>query len=213
MQNSLEQTVIRTRQYWYIDGFIEMLTGVVFILLATLNALSGWIEPLPAAGLFIGIGFPVVILGGILLGGRVVKYFKNRITFPRTGFIQYAQPEPSIRRKKAIKAGAVSGVISILFGIFASGFNPSVITIGTGLLIAIMMVVFAVRIPLKRFYITALFTVFFGIIGVTFKLEPPFQTAILLFGTGITLISSGLYSLSKYLAATQPSDTGAGEAR
>ena len=155
MQNSIEQTVIKTRQYWYIDGFNEMLTGVVFLLLAGLNAFSGWTEPSLTAGLFVGIGFPLVILGGIFIGGRVVKYLKNRVTFPRTGFVQYIQPEPSVRRKKAIKAGAVSAVISILIGIFASDFNPAVITVGTGLLIAIMMVVFAVRIPLKRFYLTS----------------------------------------------------------
>ena len=41
MNETIKSTIERTRQYWYIDGFSEMLTGLVFLLLGTINILSG----------------------------------------------------------------------------------------------------------------------------------------------------------------------------
>jgi hypothetical protein len=211
MQNTIEQTMQRTRQYWYIDGFGEMLTGVVFLLLAVINVLNGLFASLPIAGLFVGIGYPLIILAGTIGGRKLVKTLKEKFTFPRTGFVQYIQAAPSARKKRAITAGVVAFSVSVVTFVFTRGLDTQWITLGTGLIIAAFMVYLAVQVPLNRFYMLAAWTVIISIIATWLPVNDTFQTAILLGGVSLGWLASGIYALKKYLENSQPVDAGTGE--
>jgi MFS family permease len=211
MQNSIEQTIQRTRQYWYIDGFGEILTGVILLLLAILNLLSGLMISSPIAGLIISIGYPLVVLAGVIGGRKFVRTLKEKFTFPRTGFIQYNQPAPSIRKKRAITAGTVAFSISILTVIFARGLDDRWVTLGTGLIFAAFLVFFAMQIPLTRFYWLAAWSVAVSIVAGMLPVAGAFQTAILLGGISLGWLAGGGYALKTYLDNTQSTAPGIGD--
>jgi hypothetical protein len=211
MENSIERTIQRTRQYWYIDGFGEILTSVILILLAVLNAISGLPMFSSISGLFISIGYPLIVLIGVIWGRKLVKTLKEKFTFPRTGYIQYIQPAPSIRRKKAITAGMIAFAISFLTVIFTRGLDDRWLTLGTGLIFAAFLVYFALQIPLNRFYWLAAWAVAISIFAGWLSVDAAFQTAILLGGIGLGWLVSGLYALKSYMDNTQSVDTETGE--
>jgi hypothetical protein len=114
MNNTIESTIHRTRQYWYIDGFNEILTGLIFLLLGAINCISGILSPSMGSAVMVGIGYPLVILGGMFAGRIWVRMLKEKITYPRTGYVKYIQPERSSRAKRMVTAFFVAFVVSII---------------------------------------------------------------------------------------------------
>ena len=52
----------------------------------------------------VGVGYPIIILGGMFAGRGWVRSLKEKITYPRTGFVKYIQPERSLRSKRTVTA-------------------------------------------------------------------------------------------------------------
>ena len=210
MNKTIKATIERTRQYWYIDGFNEMLTGLVFMLLAGINYISGVIEPSPLSAILVGVGYPAVILLAITAGSRLVNRLKTRYTYPRTGYVQYIRPEPGERRKRAIKTGVISAVISIVIITILSGLNPEIYVVTTGSLISLFMLMFAMRIPLPRFYLAALWTGAATILTFLIKIDLSNKMVLLLAASGLGLVASGAAALIHYIGHTHPAAPGTG---
>jgi hypothetical protein len=210
MNSTIKNTLERTRQYWYVDGFNEMLIGMVFLLLAGINHISGILDPSPFSAILVGVGYPVIILLSITLGGKLVNKLKSRYTYPRTGFVKYIRPEPSERRKRAVKTGVVSAVISIFILMVLSGLNPMVYIFSTGAFLTLLFVVFAARIPLPRFYLMALWSMVVIVLAYFSGFSFVEKMVLLLAGNGIGLLVSGFLVLVTYLNNTSPADADLG---
>ncbi len=211
MNNSIKSTIERTRQYWYIDGFNEMLTGVIFLLLAAISYIGSTFEPSPLSAILVGAGYPAVILLGMTAGRKVVNQLKTSITYPRTGYVQYIRPEPGERRKRAIRAGMISAVTAILVITILNRMNPMFYVITTGSCIALFMVMLAARIPLPRFYGLALWTALLTLTSTQLLIGIPNRLVILLAGCGLGLVVSGIFALTHYLNHTEPASPMEGE--
>ncbi|NMB53432.1 MAG: hypothetical protein GYA15_01920 [Leptolinea sp.] len=203
MNKTIENTVQRTRQYWYIDGFTEILTGVVFLLLGGINCISLFYAPSVGSAVLVGVGYPLVILGG-MFGGRVwVRSMKEKITFPRTGLVEYIKPERGPRVKRAVTAMFVAFAVSILTMIISRGLEPFWIVLGTGLLIAIFTAYLAFQIPLNRFYFLAGWVVAVSYVSARLSISEDMQMAVLLAGTGFGFLAGGIWALAHYLQQTR----------
>jgi hypothetical protein len=178
------------------------------LLLAAMNVLSEMVAPSSVAALYVGIGYPLIILIGAIGGRRLVKTLKEKITFPRTGYVQYIQSTPSDRTKRAVTAGAVAFVVSIATFVIARGLDARWVTLGTGLIIAAFIVYFAVQIPLNRFYLLAAWAVIIGFFAAWLPVSETFQTAILLGGISLGWLAGGMYALVRYIHETQPAVPG-----
>jgi hypothetical protein len=204
MNETIKSTIERTRQYWYIDGFNEMLTGLVFVLLAGINSISGPLEPSVYSAILVGVGYPAVILLATTVGARLVNNLKTRLTYPRTGYVQYIRPEPGERRKRAITSGVVSMVVAIAAITLLSGQNPRIYVITMGSLIALFMIMFALRIPLPRFYLAGLWTILVTIAAYYLDISLSNRMVLLLAGSGLGLVVSGAGALYHYMNHTHP---------
>jgi len=200
----INETIKRTKRYWYVDGFSEIGIGLLLVAIILFNYAAGqvrqtWLQ----IGLFV-IGLPALII----LGGRgmswIVSRLKEKYTYPRTGYVSYRARTGSRRWKRVL----LSGIIGLLVGAATS--------LLTGRLPAVYQLLFvAITIALTYTYIGYALGLlrFYGIAGATLALSGIlilFRSSGMDFylpfflGQGTIWIVSGLLTLSRYLRTTRP---------
>jgi hypothetical protein len=208
MTTTIKSTIERTRQYWYIDGFSELLVGAIFVMLGFLNGAALIIHPSMGSAVIVGIGYPLVILGGVLFGNKWVRSMKEKVTYPRTGYVKYFQPERPTRRARMIKAFVIAFMVSIVTNVILSRLDPFWIVLGTGLIIAAFVVYMAAQIPLNRFYILAGWIAAVSLMAASIPVADDMQICLLLAGTGLGWLTGGAASLVTYLRDNPLESTG-----
>ena len=197
MNRDFEQITKRTRQYWFSDGFVEIINGVIFLLLgiyfyvqSTLPDGSIWLFLLQA-------GLVILLVGAMFLGRRLVNVLKIRFTYPKTGYIGF---RPAPKQKRWITAG-VSSLMAVLIVVL---FNTMPVSLNwlpaiTGFIVAAFWLISASRVGLLRFYILAAGSMVLGT-GISFAKPGILQgVAAYYFAMGVFLIGSGGLTLSRYL--------------
>jgi hypothetical protein len=204
----IEKIEKRAAQSFFDDGFVEIAIGLIFVLLSA-YFYSQTIIPKGSSinAVLMGL-FIIVLVSSNFLGSRFVRFFKRRITYPRTGYVEFKKKEPNPRRRAsaAIAAGIIGASLAALFGLSSS--VRSVIPALYGFLIGIAIFFIANRIRLVRFFIlsaiSALIGVAIAVAGVD-EIKGAFLFYLLF---GVAIISSGLATLIIYLRRYPRSDAG-----
>src|SRR5215212_191695 len=140
-ENKLNKTYLRTIQYWFEDGIVELgigslflLLGIYFYLQATLEN-KVWVEQLSAS-------FALVFILGWYLIDSFIRSAKERITFPRTGYVAY-KPDKSNKKLVRLVLAIVVGVLvsAGLLVVFSSRSLPidNLLPAATGLTITLVL--------------------------------------------------------------------------
>jgi hypothetical protein len=197
MKNNLEQITKRTRQYWFSDGFVEIVNGVIFLLLGVYFYVQ---YSLPSGSLWLFLlqaGFVILLIGAIFLGGRLVNILKTRFTYPRTGYIGFRTPP---KANRWISAGLALLMVILLLALFnATPISLNWLPATTGFIIAAFWLISAARVRVLRFYFLAVMSMILGA-GLSFAHIGVLQgIAAYYSGMGLILIGSGGLTLAKYL--------------
>jgi len=224
MNENIKEPIRRTRAYWYVDGLYELGNGVFFILLGIVLLIEASAPKDSSFANLMSLLRNLVLIGGTISVSLLVQAAKNRLTYPRTGYIIYPQAKG---RKFGLYLGiglAFSAVVScgIVIGIMVIpalqtmiAYMPFWLMIGLGLFIGGLYLSWGSRTGLRRFYGLALLGT---ITGLTLALPARGLTIFkgsryLLIGPGIFLIImgiglciSGATTLRSYLKHTQPLD-------
>jgi len=90
MNTSIDSAIKAGRGYWFVDGFTEMLTGVVFVLLGGVLVLRGMAPQDSFLAMLASMASDVALIKvfGLLTAGLTVWWLKDRFTYPRTGFVR-----------------------------------------------------------------------------------------------------------------------------
>jgi hypothetical protein len=90
MEKQIESAMKRGRGYWFVDGFTELLAGVLFFLLGGIALLSGMVPPSSFLSQFISLAESAAIVKflGLILAVLGLWWLKDRFTYPRTGFVR-----------------------------------------------------------------------------------------------------------------------------
>ena len=206
--NEIRDVERRTRQYLYEDGFIEMAAGVFFLLLGGYFFAS---DSLPAAShlkSWLDASMILVILAGVYLVGRLVRFLKFRITYPRTGYVAYKKKEPTPRRRAA---AAVSGAIIASAFTVLIAVSPSVregLPALTGLLGALACYLFARRTGVTRFHILAAASAIIGLAVALAGIGDIKGVSLYYAALGVAVIVSGLVAFSLYLRRSRTDGEG-----
>lgn len=197
MKNNLEQITKRTRQYWFSDGFVEIVNGVIFLFLGVYFYVQ---SALPSRSLWLILlqaGFVVLLFGTIFLGGRLVNILKTRYTYPRTGYIGFRPPP---RTNRWIAAGVALLMVILLLALFnATPISLNWLPATTGFIIAAFWLISAARVRMLRFYLLAAMSMILGAwlsfahIGILQGIAAYYS------GMGLILIGFGSLTLAKYL--------------
>ncbi len=108
VERHLHQAQRRTVQYWFEDGLAELVIGGSFFLMGLSFALIGAV----ARPRLLTLLPPALMLGFVLAGPRLIKKGKERLVYPRTGYVSFARP-PRRRRFLAPVVGLVTASLFI----------------------------------------------------------------------------------------------------
>lgn len=159
-QNPIDKTIQRTRQYWYIDGLAELVFSAVCLLIAFYFYLQVTIPPETLAGGILNSALALILVGIILLGRRLIHKLKERLTYPRTGFVAFTAPTMKRRYLTAgiaMLMGAIVGALTVNEPA-SLAWMPAI----TGLLFGGLLLFTGYKIGLLRFYLLSVAAVLLG---------------------------------------------------
>jgi hypothetical protein len=140
MDTDLKKVERRTIQYWYEDGIWEMAFGMMVLFLgiyllgyALISMKSLWL-------VLWSIGTLPVFIFGVRFVRRAVRLLKEKLTYPRAGFISYRRPDGRKRPRRFSLVGGLAGIAGALaYSLSRNSGGFSWYLAGFGLLFALML--------------------------------------------------------------------------
>jgi hypothetical protein len=154
----------RAFQYWYVDGTFEFFFGGICLVMAVYFYIQNLLAESWASNLLIVV-FLVMMLGGGWLINRLVMALKERITFPRTGYISFPRKTGFSRRRLALFMGGLSGMIATLLTLLLANQSADFdwMVTASGLIFGAVVTYMGFRTGATRFFVNALLSFAFGI--------------------------------------------------
>jgi len=195
----IEKIEKRTVQSFYDDGLVEIAIGLVLVLLSAYFYSQTILPKGSSVSAILTALFIIVLVSSNFLGSRFVRFFKRRITYPRTGYVAFKRKEPSPKRRAAaaIAAGLIGASVATLYGLSSSikTLMPAI----NGLVIGIAVFFIANRIGVLRFYLLAAASSIIGVAIAAAGVEELKSFFFYYFFLGATALISGLIALIVYL--------------
>ena len=154
-----------------------------------------------------GIDYPgqiIIILGAGLLARWAVPRLKERLTYPRTGYVEYQRPVRSRRLARVFMAGLLGFAITVLTAFLGRGLPERLWSFFIGLTLALAFAYLGARIGLPRFYALAGFSLLLGAAGSWLNLPDPWSAAFIFGLEGLAWLVCGALVLRHYLRSTRP---------
>ena len=199
MTEDLKHSQLRTVQYFFVDGSFEVGFGFLCLILAvffyTETRVEGWVSGLVDGSLVL------VMIGGAWLINRLIKQIKERITWPRSGYITYTRPEGRRRTWRIVLGMLGGGLVAVAATVFTSTSNLhiAVIPLLSGCLLGLVMVFLGWRASILRFYLLGLVSAFLGLALAYSRWPDSTPLAGYYFFFGLVLLLSGICALRSYL--------------
>lgn len=134
----------RPTRYWTIDGIPELIMGLVWILWGS-ALLVGEAIPKGSAANIYWMVFPAVLVLSGVASNWIVKRLKERLTYPRTGYVEYREPGPAVRVATAAMAViAAAALAALIVTGRANGVEHSVAPV-VGVILSLGFVVVSMR--------------------------------------------------------------------
>jgi uncharacterized membrane protein len=200
METKLSDVEERVKRYWYTDGIGELIGGGMFVLLGIYFALQEVLGQDSTLGGILQASFVLLMIGGVFVSRRLINTLKTRLTYPRTGYVEYQVDERGMRWRRILGV-VLAFVISALTIVFVRLFQffDSVVAV-TGLIVALILVVLRAKSAgLARFYVLGTISLVLGL-ALSLSGLPNGYSLGLFYGLmgGCFFISGGL-TLGRYL--------------
>jgi hypothetical protein len=90
MNSQIDNAIKRARAYWFVDGFTEIVAGILFITLAALLLFSQRASQASFPSWFVSAAVEISIakLVGLAAAVLILWWLKDHFTYPRTGFVR-----------------------------------------------------------------------------------------------------------------------------
>lgn len=204
MKNSIDQIAKKTWSYWYIDGLVEIGAGAIIASIGVAYLLTSLLPDSPTKGFLTALIMPVIIIIGGWLDRRAIQYLKERLTFPRTGYISYHK-SPKNRRWLRIPLMIIVALsIGIVTTLLLRQVRQNLIPVIIAGLLAIYTAYLGYRTAVGRFYLVSIWTFFVGGMVSWLNLISPYDSGVFFSGIGLGWIASGAAALIHYLLTTSP---------
>lgn len=201
MKEETIQIEKRVKRYWYSDGIGELLGGAVFLVLALYFSAQQYFDDQSFIGTLLQGVFVLILIGSIFFGRRLINFLKTRLTYPRTGYVEYRQTGRNVVWMRVLSALVAMGVaIASIFIVRRIDFIDSMVAI-TGVLVAVILLVkqgwsFGVG---RFYFFSALSLALGGVLSVS-GLAPGYNLGLFYGLMGIVFAISGGLILRRYLS-------------
>lgn len=198
-RNKLNHTLLRTIQYRFEDGIVELVMGGIFLLAGIYFYLQAVMENSQLADL-LSASFILIFIGGWYLMQYSIRSLKERITFPRTGYVAYRKRQGSriFRIIGAFGIALLTGGL-LAFSQIKVGPEWNLVPAFSGLVIAIVLGLVGFQAALPRFYVLAGISLILGGVFAPVQLGHDLAVAAYCGAMGVVLLVSGGAILRHYL--------------
>jgi len=199
-KDDLKQVEKRVKRYWYTDGIAELASGGMFLLLGLYFGVMGYFEEGSLVSVILQASMLLVFVAGAFGVRWLVNSLKSRLTYPRTGYVEYRIKDGNTRKRRwviVITAMSISAA-SIVLVDYIRGLETMVLITGT--LVGVIFIALRGRSSgLKRFYALGGLAILLGT-GLAFSKLPQVYTLALFYGLiGVAILISGGLVLRSYL--------------
>ena len=199
-KDDMQQVERRVRRYWYTDGIAEISSGGMFILLGLYFGVQGYFGETSLVSIILQVSMVLLMIGGIFGVRWLVNTLKARLTYPRTGFVEYRVNEKSTRTRRYIVVGValIIAIASILLVDLIRNLDSMVLI--SGLLVGVIFIALRGRSSgLKRFYVLGGLAIVLGIVLAFSGLSQAYNLGLFYGLLGIATIISGGLVMRRYL--------------
>lgn len=200
----LKQNLVRPQRYWYVDGLSEIAGGTVIFLIGAVNTVAALLAGGTIPTLLVDLVQPVLIISAALITRPIVRNLKERITYPRTGYVEYSGHGHSIRWQRFFLTFFIAFSVSALIGLLGKSIPEQFWPAITAAILALALAYLGARLGLTRFYIVAGLTFLMGGTVSALNLPDSWPSALLFGLEGFFWIVSGTLVLMHYLKTTHP---------
>jgi len=199
--NDMEQVEKRVRRYWYTDGIAELASGGLFLLLGMYFGVLGYFEEGSLVSIILQVSMVLVFVGGAFGVRWLVNTLKSRLTYPRTGYVEYRVKDGDTKKRRwvIVISAIVISAASIVLIDYIRGMESMVFI--TGLLVGVIFIALRGKSSgLRRFYVLGGLAIVLGL-ALAYSGLPQIYTLPLFYGfLGIAILISGGLVLRCYLA-------------
>ncbi len=206
-----ENTLNRAYAHWLKDGIFEIGGGILFAGVGTLRAIIHFAGEKSAAYYWLSGGLLLFMIGVAWGGKRIDKALKERITYPRTGFITFKPRNYNYKSILAILFLFIfAGVLGGVLGVLATQPNQQeiggIVPITQGIVAALAFTYTAQRIEVKRFYYLAVFSLGIGLVIGSLGVGVVLGLSLFYLSVGLALVVTGCLALLQFLRSHEPVD-------
>ena len=200
MEDKMLDVEQRVKRYWYSDGIAELSIGGMFILLGLYFGIQGYFGEGSTIAVILQVSMVIVMIGGVLGANWLVNQLKTRLTYPRTGYVEYRARDKDAKQRRYVVIGValILAVASIVLINFIRGLDSMVL--GTGILVgAVFIALRGKSSGVTRFYYLGGLSLVLGVGLSLDNLSQAYNLALFYGLLGLALLVSGILVLMRYL--------------
>lgn len=198
-QDPLSDAVQRSQRHWMSDGIPEIVLGVCWIVWSCAVLLPFLFPKQVSAGIT-AVVLMLAMAGFGIFARPIIRGWKERVSFPRTGYIELRRPSLRVRIAVVIAAGAIAFAVALLA---SSGHRTTRewMPLVVGLLLAVGMLHAAWKMRSVRFAVFSAIIAAVAVAASVFHLHRDLSYGLILMTAGFACVADGLLNLLAYLHA------------
>lgn len=202
MKDPINTAMQRAQRYWYRDELVEIGLSFIFAILGGYFYLEVILPEDSLLRTLLESSFVLLIIGSIFLGNWLIPWLKQRITYPRTGYISYRKQKGVSRWLLCIFAAVVAIVTAYIF--IRAPVSFAYMPAATGVILGFVLLFLSFRNGPFRFAVLGLLSFLAGLGLSIAGIGNYIGLAYLYFIASILLLLSGGLTLIHYLRTTEP---------
>jgi hypothetical protein len=199
-KNDIKDVEQRVKRYWYTDGVAELASGGMFVLLGLYFGIQGYLGENSLVSVILQVSLALLMIGGAFGVRWLVNALKSRLTYPRTGYVEYRVNERDAKVRRYVVAGVamIIAIASIVLVDYIRGLDSMVLV--TGLLAGVIFIALRGKSSgLKRFYALGVLAILLGIALAFSRLAQAYTLGLFYGLLGAAILVSGALVLHRYL--------------
>jgi hypothetical protein len=200
MQNNFSDIEQRVKRYWFTDGIAELIGGGMFILLGAYFFMQEFLGQNSMLGGILQASLVLLMIAGAYASRRLVNALKTRITYPRTGYVEYPayKKEAHSRRVLIVILAAAISALTMAFIRLFQAFDSMVAV--TGFIVGVVLVLLRAKASgLARFYILGAVSTILGFVLSVSGLPNGYSLGLFYGLMGVCFLVSGGLTMQHYL--------------